>query len=493
MRTADVKIVKKNLDILISVGLGERAKADLNLCKHTCSVLMQLANEIKSAKDPPPRLEPSSDIFVKLKEVLLETFSDTTTEVWSPAMEMGTNLVYKLSSRPDQFANDLLQGIAAKCFGAAPDGHAPSSGTENGEAASEAATGGHEESVRCPDVVLCRLLACVGHVGLRQLIYLDVDVYTEMKRLREVAKDEKEKSVKRNKRKSFSATGSGMALSVRAAPFEHGACYAPLTSDDSDAERIIHILDHVVLHEDSILGMMSKIVVEVASKPSVYGSLPVRINASLSLAKLMLINEGFCDEHLPLLFTILDKSSEPVIRSNLVFAMGDLIVRFPNLLAEWTGKIYALLHDPSQEVRLCTLKVLSFLILNDLVKVKNQISELAVLVIDADPQVARVSREFFGELGKKARHTHPSRNTFASYLPFASVKKGEGTQESPVRLCGNALYNILPDIISHLSNPNGGIDEESFHSVMRLLFACIDKDRQLEGFVDKLCLRFLTV
>lgn len=455
--SADVKIVKKNLDILISVGLGERAKADLNLCKHTCSVLMQLANEIKSAKDPPPRLEPSSDIFVKLKEVLLETFSDTTTEVWSPAMEMGTNLVYKLSSRPDQFANDLLQGIAAKCFGAAPDGHAPSSGTENGEAASEAATGGHEESVRCPDVVLCRLLACVGHVGLRQLIYLDVDVYTEMKRLREVAKDEKEKSVKRNKRKSFSATGSGMALSQENDSADNEI--SGPASDDSDAERIIHILDHVVLHEDSILGMMSKIVVEVASKPSVYGSLPVRINASLSLAKLMLINEGFCDEHLPLLFTILDKSSEPVIRSNLVFAMGDLIVRFPNLLAEWTGKIYALLHDPSQEVRLCTLKVLSFLILNDLVKVKNQISELAVLVIDADPQVARVSREFFGELGKK----------------------------------GNALYNILPDIISHLSNPNGGIDEESFHSVMRLLFACIDKDRQLEGFVDKLCLRFLTV
>ncbi|KAM7311468.1 hypothetical protein ISCGN_008375 [Ixodes scapularis] len=341
-------------------------------------------------------------------------------------MEMGTNLVYKLSSHPDQFANDLLQGIAAKCFGAAPNGYAPSSGTENGEAASDAATGGHEESVRCPDVVLCRLLACVGHVGLRQLIYLDVDVYTEMKRLREVAKDEKEKSNKRNKRKSFSATGSGMALSVCAALSEHRTCNVSLTendsadneisgpaSDDSDAERIIHILDHVVLHEDSILGMMSKIVVEVASKPSVYGSLPVRINASLSLAKLMLINEGFCDEHLPLLFTILDKSSEPVIRSNLVFAMGDLIVRFPNLLAEWTGKIYALLHDPSQEVRLCTLKVLSFLILNDLVKVKNQISELAVLVIDADPQVARVSREFFGELGKKARHTHPSRNTFA--------------------------------------------------------------------------------
>ncbi|CAN7986798.1 unnamed protein product [Ixodes hexagonus] len=534
--SADIGIVKKNLDVLTSIGFGERAKADLDLCKHTCCILTQLANDIKSAKDPPPRIEPSNDIFVKLKEVLLETFLDASTELWTPAMEKGVDLVYKLCSRPDQFANDLLQGIATKLLSAAPDGDAPSTGkerqtfgrqkvewiqdigegspagqsalltssalirhknissvtkesccnspttlarssarkeqtkpsferlshviaaTENGEASSEATAEGEKAPLRCQDIVLCRLLACVGHIGQRQLIYLDVDVYTEMKRLREVAKEEKEKSDKKKKRKSFSATGAGIALSQQESDNADNEISGP-ASDDSDAERIIHILDHVVLHGDSILGVMSKIVVQVASKPSLYGTWPVRLNASLALASLMLINEGFCDEHLPLLFTILGKSSEPLIRSNLVFPMGDLIVRFPNLLYDWTGKMYAQLQDPSQEVRLCTLRVLSFLILNDLVKVKGQISELAVLVIDADPQVAQMSRNFFAELGKK----------------------------------GNALYNILPDIISHLSNPNGGIDEESFHSVMRVLFGCIDKERQLEGFVDKLCLRFLAV
>lgn len=92
-------------------------------------------------------------------------------------------------------------------------------------------------------MVLCRLLACVGHVGLRQLIYLDVDVYTEMKRLREVAKDEKEKSNKRNKRKSFSATGSGMALSVCAALSEHRTCNVSLTGLFR-ASKELYRLDH---------------------------------------------------------------------------------------------------------------------------------------------------------------------------------------------------------------------------------------------------------
>lgn len=31
----------------------------------------------------------------------------------------------------------------------------------------------------------------------------------------------------------------------------------------------------------------------------------------------------------------------------------------------------------------------------------------------------------------------------------------------------NAIYNLLPDIISRLSDPDCGVDEESFHTIMR--------------------------
>lgn len=31
---------------------------------------------------------------------------------------------------------------------------------------------------------------------------------------------------------------------------------------------------------------------------------------------------------------------------------------------------------------------------------------------------------------------------------------------------GNALYNVIPDIISRLSDPEVGVSEEHFHSIM---------------------------
>ena len=47
--------------------------------------------------------------------------------------------------------------------------------------------------------------------------------------------------------------------------------------------------------------------------------------------------------------------------------------RFPNLLVNWTGKIYARLRDESAKVRSTTIRVLTNLILNDMVKVKGQV------------------------------------------------------------------------------------------------------------------------
>ena len=49
----------------------------------------------------------------------------------------------------------------------------------------------------------------------------------------------------------------------------------------------------------------------------------------------------FCEKHLQLLFTILEKSSSAVVRANAVIALGDLTFRFPNLIEPWTSHIYA--------------------------------------------------------------------------------------------------------------------------------------------------------
>lgn len=38
---------------------------------------------------------------------------------------------------------------------------------------------------------------------------------------------------------------------------------------------------------------------------------------------------------------MLEKSSFPIVRSNLMIATGDLAIRFPNLVDPWTPHLYA--------------------------------------------------------------------------------------------------------------------------------------------------------
>ena len=59
------------------------------------------------------------------------------------------------------------------------------------------------------------------------------------------------------------------------------------------------------------------------------------------------------------------------------------------------------LRDESSEVRKNTLQVLTHLILNDMIKVKGQISEMAMCIVDHNDRISSLTKLFFNELSKK--------------------------------------------------------------------------------------------
>ena len=65
----------------------------------------------------------------------------------------------------------------------------------------------------------------------------------------------------------------------------------------------------------------------------------------------------------------MENANSETVRSNCTIALGDLAVRFPNLLEPWTENMYARLRDPCISVRKNAVLVLSHLILNDMMKV----------------------------------------------------------------------------------------------------------------------------
>lgn len=161
------------------------------------------------------------------------------------------------------------------------------------------------------------------------------------------------------------------------------------------------------------------------------------MTATLALSKFMCVSSDFCELNLQLLFTILEKSKNPAIRSNLVIALGDMAVCFSTLIDENISFLYNRLSDEDTLVKKNALMVLTHLILNGMIKIKGQIGEMAKCLEDPEPRMADLAKLFFSELASK----------------------------------DNAIYNNLPDIISNLSNPETRIEEEPFKKIMKFLFS----------------------
>lgn len=123
--------------------------------------------------------------------------------------------------------------------------------------------------------------------------------------------------------------------------------------------------------------------------------------ATLSLGKFMCVSAEFCDQHLMLLFKILEKSKSPAIRSNIIIALGDIAVCFATIMDQNSDGLYRGLGDEDLDVKKNTLMVLTHLILNGMIKVKGQLGEIAKCIDDPDKRISDLAQLFFDELSKK--------------------------------------------------------------------------------------------
>jgi condensin complex subunit 1 len=302
--------------------------------------------------------------------------------------------------------------------------------------------------------VLTRMLVIAGQVAVRQLVHLDTHVYGELRR-RSRIREEQENSSKQKKEAQGRANQRQSTRSSEDVGDDDDLVGA--VADDEELELVKKICETEIVNGGrTLLSLMAPLVVSINSNPAKYPDPALRAAASLCLAEFMLLSSSFCAQHLQLLFTVMERSQEEVIRSNLVIAVGDFNSRFPNLIEPWTPSLYGRLRDDSPFVKRTTLNVLSHLILSDRVKVKGQISDIALCIIDEDQRIAGMARMFFSEFARKSN---------------------------------NHLYNVMPDIISRLCDPDANLKEENFHTILKWVMALIQKEKQCESLVEKIILR----
>ena len=436
--SADPKIVDSayRLQNLYDAGLGDYTEdhRDWKTARSAACALQRVARA---------KVDPSSAKYIIL-DLITERLvavargdwcaegNEHDTNSWFCAAEQAINAIFTISPSPEKVSMEILLGHQAGIFGASD-----------------------EPSATADSLRLSRFFFVLGHIALKLLIYTEV-LSSSVRRANAAKSISKQESAS-----SGNAKSEGDSESKKGDDDDDDAIEAELglaAQAEAETELTVAEISENEIVGRGIISLFTPMLLRVvANEGGMYSSPVLMQSATLALCKCMCISKSFCEMHLSLLFSVLAKApnDDQDLRANIVVALGDLAFRFPNEVEPYTPKIYACLRDKSTRVRRHTLMVLTHLILNDMVKVKGQVCEIALCLQDEESRIRDMARLLFHELSKRTN--------------------------SPI-------YNLLPDIVSQLSQL--GLQQEAFREIMLFLLSFIKKDRQNEMLMDKLIQRF---
>ncbi|XP_067004533.2 condensin complex subunit 1 isoform X2 [Anabrus simplex] len=373
-------IVKSHALQLVSEGLGPRGERDYRLVSVTCRMLQRLAplKQSSSAQTPALRFSVDHEMFVHLMKILEDGFSNLNDQYYSPMVVDGINLIYHLCREPETLAESLVRSLCKQLLEISSKSNVPCDGS--GEPVVEAVR-------QCDVRLLLRFVLVVGHVALRHTMYLDESVYVELKRRRNLLK-EKEEAKKKSKKKKKASDDSQTRKSVNGMESELQEAVSGTQAEDREAEAIRNICETELVTGDTLLGVLSPVVVSICSDMETFKDPMLQRSAFLSLSKMMMVSSVFCSDHMQLFVTALSSSNDEMIRAHSLVAMADIAFRFPNVVEPWTSYMYGRLSDASNRVRQTAVMIMTHLVMNDMVKIKSQISDLALCTIDPCESIA---------------------------------------------------------------------------------------------------------
>lgn len=332
----------------------------------------------------------------------------------------------------------------------------------------------YDEQMPGPEVefgVLAKLLYNVGHAAMKHMVYLDTSVYKECKRRNTVLEAQKGRndrvrasnvsvtssislhsSARKARRSMFRRKDPDCTVSTDDAGEE---ALGGATADDADAEAIETELETNIITGGGLFSLYVPLVTDVCQYPEKYKSHYVQAFGVMALTKMMCISAQFCETHLQLLITILERSAFPEIRGNILMGLADLMTRFPTQVEPWTSHFYGRLRDNEVTVRSTAVRVIASLVKREMIRVKGQMSEMALCIVDENEEIRLFTKQFFEELSQK----------------------------------GNVLYNILPDILSKLTSKDVDVDEDGFHEIVKHILGLLSKERETDALLDKICQR----
>ncbi|VEN54794.1 unnamed protein product [Callosobruchus maculatus] len=433
-------IIQKNMEVVVDLASSPRSKNNMKLLGACCDLLATAFEPVDILSDTGPMKIPLQDFFfTDLITTLVENFFKRI-PFYHKAMLAAIDFIYKMCEKPELLCEGLLTRVVDEFVKR------------------------KAEMQKLPVYPLIRLCQLCGCIALKHLVFMDSSVYKELKRQQNMAekknetdkkKQEKRKTKNKDNRKSTtpgSASRASTTNVLNTSMEEDGLEGA--VAEDTDADFILHVLEKGTVTGSGVLAAVTPVLVTICEKPGQFDNNDLQAAAVTALMRYMLVSSNFCQKHIPLIFTIFDKTKYPDVKTNILLHISDLLTRYPNLIEPWTPRLFKNLKDPDASIRRSVFFFMSMLMLKDVIRPHSHIPEMATAFLDESEEIRGMCRTFFTKLAHKE----------------------------------NNLYNALPDVFNHLSIV---VQEDAkMLEFMKFLFELIDNAKHMESLVDRFCGRF---
>lgn len=381
------------------------------------------------------RLEADNSLIVTIVNNFKQFFFYPVLFDYDLIQSRSIDFIYYASQAPDVVFQTLFEDILIRCNEISTKYREKENDANNSQSSTQSTQ--TKSPMSLPKYVFIRLISLVGYLALKEMIFLDIDVYYNMKWRQEWRVERKKKKDNPNLSVSLDTSASNALKRLSGTNSDAAVKEEELmqgTGEDTIAELIAFICENELLYTtDSLFTYFTPLILKICRNPAAYNDNELQQAASLALQRFMLVSSKFCEENMPFLMNLLSQTTNIKIKCNIIIGVSDFMFRFPNIIDPWTRHFYAMIHDQNDSVRFTTVKSLTLLILHQMIRVKGQISDLALCIVDQNKEIQATAEEFFKEISRK----------------------------------DNTLYNVIPDIMSRLSDPSLNLVEEKFQVVMR--------------------------
>lgn len=352
----DSNVVFDNFEFLIKYGISsQNALYTRETC---CTILYGFKSKFELLKNQKCRISNEHNLFATLLRVILKTLNDSNIIHWIPMIESICQLIIYAADQPLKTLFVFLSEISNKI---------------------------DESSL----INLTRIISMSGQCALCILILMHEPINKELRLRRNIL----------NPDKSLKLNNSNQTIQNDE---EFNGIVMGASADDLIIEWIDSVCEYNLFSEKSILQVYLKLIFNIldSNKQEIKDHIPLRNASLIALGKYMLLSSSVCTEFLPILLKEINNKSESVACNSLIIC-GDIASRFPNIIEPYTSQLFINLKSDSIIIRRTTVTVLCHLILNDMIKIKGQISELALRINDSDQQISSKVIHFFQELSRK--------------------------------------------------------------------------------------------